>query len=51
MALAGAWIAARSGVIFALVESDDESRVAAAAEAWRAYADATFHAVVDIEQI
>jgi hypothetical protein len=50
VALRGAWIGSRSDVIFALVESDDEARAAAAAQAYSAHADATLHAVNDIEQ-
>ncbi|MCI0357740.1 MAG: DUF3303 family protein [Planctomycetaceae bacterium] len=47
----GAWIGIRSDVIFVLAESEDESRVAAVAQSWSAHADATVHAVIDIEQI
>jgi hypothetical protein len=46
----GAWIGAQSDLAFALVESDDESRVAAVAQSWSEHADTTLHAVVDIEQ-
>jgi hypothetical protein len=50
VSLRSAWVGTRSDVVFALVESDDESLVTAAAQSWNGHADATVHAVVDIEQ-
>jgi len=50
VAFRGAWVGTRSDVIFVLAESDDESRLAAVAQAWSEHADATLHPVLDIEQ-
>lgn len=51
VAFRGAWVGSRSDVIFVLAEGDDESRMAAVAQAWSQHGEATLHAVVDIEQI
>lgn len=50
VAFRGAWVGARSDIVYALVESDDETLVSQAAQSWNAYADSTVNAVIDIEE-
>jgi len=45
-----AWIGAESDLIFALVESGDESHVAAAAQTWSESDEYRITRVIDIEQ-
>jgi hypothetical protein len=51
VAFHGAWIGARSDIIFVLAESDDESRIADVIQSWQVHGKATAHAVVDVEQL
>ena len=46
----GAWIGARSDVVFALVESGEESLVASAAQSWNQHGECKITPVVDVEQ-
>lgn len=46
----GAWIATRSDLIFALVESGEESIVSQACQFWTKNGSFAIHPVVDIEQ-
>jgi hypothetical protein len=50
VALRGAWVATGSDLVFAVVESDDESMVEQAARSWSDVSSFTIHAVVEIEQ-
>ena len=47
---AAAWVGSRADVAFVLVDADDESRVAKAAESWTHFGEAKIHAVVDVQQ-
>jgi hypothetical protein len=51
VALRGAWASARSDMVFALVESDEESFVAKAATSWTAPGNYKITPVHDIEQV
>jgi hypothetical protein len=46
----GAWVGTRSEVIFALVESDEESLVRDASAAWADVGEFNINPVVEIEQ-
>ena len=46
----GAWIGKNADVVFALVESDDESLVTSAAKSWTELGDFRVTPVIDVEQ-
>jgi gamma-glutamyl-gamma-aminobutyrate hydrolase PuuD len=46
----GAWIGKNSDVVFALVESADESLVTSAAKSWTEFDDYRITPVIDVEQ-
>jgi len=46
-----AWIDTHSGVMFILGESNEESLVAEACQAWREHGEFTIHPVIDIDQV
>ena len=46
----GAWIGKNADVVFALVESDDESLVTSAAKFWTELGDFHVTPVIDVEQ-
>ena len=46
----GAWIGKNADVVFALVESDDESLVTSAAKSWTELGDSRVTPVIDVEQ-
>jgi hypothetical protein len=48
--LRGAWVGARSDVVFALVESGEESLVASAAQTWSQLGENKITPVLDVEQ-
>ena len=50
VAMRGAWVGTGEDFIFALVESDDESLVLKASQAWADVGDCEIHPVIDIEQ-
>lgn len=50
VSLRGAWVGTRSEVVFALVESEDESLVRDASSAWADVGVYTINPVVEIEQ-
>ena len=50
VAFRGAWIGQNADVVFALVESDDESLVTSAAKSWTELGDFRVTPVTDVEQ-
>jgi hypothetical protein len=46
----GAWVGTRSDVVFALLESGEESLVAGAAQNWNQHGESKITPVVDVEQ-
>jgi hypothetical protein len=50
VSLRDAWIGTKTDAVFALVESENESHVAAAGKFWQQFGELTIHPVIDVQQ-